>query len=721
MLTLLYIVVAKIKKITKFGKKRIWLSKRGIASEVTRLMNLELFVTNPDIFFERELSWLNFNERVLEEAEDDSNPLMEKLRFLCITESNMDEFYMVRVAGHINDLKSVNSRLMNGMSKSEMLHEVSTKVRMLVERQYSLLTNSLLPNLKEKGINILLDPAELTPEEILFIDDYYKSNVAPILTPLAIDISHPFPHILNKTLNLAISLNSKDKTQAQTLFAIVQVPSVLPRFFKLPTGGRYILLEQIIKMHLSELFFGMEVTEAVPFRIIRDADISIEKMEDTIKDLLTSVKNELKNRIWGEAVRLDIQQCSNGFIKSMMQEMLDLNEDEIYVIPGIINLVDLNYFYNIDKRSSLKFHPIQSRNVIDADHIHEIFSIIRKKDQLFHHPYESFQVIEDLLARASEDPKVLAIKMTLYRTSGDSMIIQSLEKAAENGKQVTVLVELTARFDEERNVRWAQRLEDAGVHVVYGIVGLKIHSKMLLIVRKEGEVLKRYVHLGTGNYNSITSRFYTDLSLLTVNPDITEDVAVLFNAITSFERMPQLKELSSSPSFLKDRLIQLIRNEAENAKNGNDSGIVLKVNSISDPDIILELYKASCAGVKIDMIIRGICCIKPGIPGLSENIKVISVVGMLLEHSRIYIFNNNNPKDPLVYLASADCMPRSFLKRIEVMFPILDKKNKERVLKIVKTMLSDNTKARMLHPDGAYTKVEKKGKNINAHLEMSNI
>ena len=683
-------------------------------------MSIEIDIQNPDIFFERELSWLDFNQRVLEEAEDSNNPLLNRLQFLCITETNMDEFYMVRIAGHKNVLKKDNNtRMLNGHSRSELLQEISAKVRIMVDRQYSLLEDQLLPALNENGIFILKNPSSLDKEELEFVNEYYYSSVGPILTPLAIDISHPFPHILNKTLNLAISLSSTESGQSQNLFAIVQVPSALPRFIKLPSGDRYMLLEEIIKMHLSELFFGMKVSNAIPFRIIRDADISIDKMEESMGDLLTSVKNELKNRIWGDAVRLDIQQCPDDFIKTMMQEMLELEEQDIMEVPNIINLNDLNYFFNLDKRTSLKFPNIKPETKISFNNAQELFQMIRKKDVLLHHPFEPFQIIEDALIHASKDPKVLAIKMTLYRSGRESSIIQSLETAAENGKQVTVLVELTARFDEERNVRWAKHLEDAGVHVVYGIVGLKIHSKMMLIIRKEQDGLRRYVHLGTGNYNALTARHYTDLSLLTSNKNITDDVAVLFNAITSFVRMPELKEISSAPYFLKSKFISLIRQEVANEKEGKSSGMTLKMNSLSDPDIIIELYKASKAGVKIDLIVRGICCLKPGIKGLSENINVISVIGRLLEHSRIYIFNNNN--DPQIFLASADCMPRNFMRRIEVMFPVLNPKNKERILKIVKIILKDNTNARKLHSDGSYQKVEKKGKEINSQLEMTKI
>ncbi|MBE7413138.1 MAG: polyphosphate kinase 1 [Leptospiraceae bacterium] len=678
---------------------------------------------NSELFFDRELSWLDFNCRVLEEAKNPENPILERLKFLCITETNLDEFFMIRVAGLRFHKKAGNDeKSLNGMRISEILLSISKKVSEFVESQYRILTETIMPELKQNGINIIVNPSELNQDEIKFIKKYYKEEVSSILTPLSIDPSHPFPHVLNRTLNLAIVLSSdEDKVTRRDLFAVVQVPSVLPRFLKLPNSEseeRFFPLEEIIKLHLSDIFFGMTIKEIHAFRILRDADISFN--EETANDLLLSVKNELKNRIWGDAVRLDVHQGAAGLVKSTLEELNFLNETEIHEIPSILNLNDLMYFYGLEKTAHLKFPFFISKNALQLENPEKIFSAIRKSDKLLHHPFDSFQTIEELLKIASEDPKVLAIKMTLYRTSGDSPIIQYLGQAAENGKQVTVLVELKARFDEERNIKWAQKLEDSGVHVVYGVVGLKIHCKMMLIVRRENDKLRRYVHLGTGNYNSTTAKYYTDISLLTMNEEITEDVGLLFNALTSFARMPKLKKLSAAPHNLKKDILDLISEETTNAEKGIESKIFLKMNSLVDPDVMVALYKASIAGVKIDLVIRGVCCIRPGIPGVSENIQVRSIVGRFLEHSRIYIFHNNGK--PKIFLASADCMPRNFEKRIEVMFPILDEKMKSKILEIKDYILRDNTKARILLSNGIY-KILTPGTEqpFNSQMELTQI
>jgi polyphosphate kinase len=684
----------------------------------------QIDISNPEIFFDRELSWVDFNFRVLEEAQSLENPLLERLKFLCITESNLDEFFMVRVAGLINVRQNGGEeRSLNGQTTSQIILSLSKKVADFTESQYSTL-NQILRELKKEGINLIHNPDELSPEEIKYVKDYYKKEVSSILTPLAIDTSHPFPHILNRSLNLAILLTSDDDKTKRELFAVVQVPSVLPRFLQLPTQEeekRFFPLEEIIKLHLSDLFYGMKVKEIHPFRIIRDADIAINE-EETASDLISVMKTELKNRMWGDAIRLDLMKGS-GRVRELLKELLEIEDYQLYEMDGLLNLSDLMYFYGIEKASTshLKFTFSPPKPGFYGKSLDSIFQNIRKGDKLLHHPYESFKSIEDMLKQASSDPKVLAIKMTLYRTSGDSPIIQYLSEAAENGKQVTVLVELKARFDEERNIRWAKKLEDSGVHVVYGVVGLKIHCKMLLIVRKEDDSLNRYVHLGTGNYNSTTARFYTDLSLFTCNHEITEDVALLFNVITSNAKMPKLNKISAAPVFLKEQFIRLIEEETKIAESKNSAKIIFKMNSLVDPDVIIALYKASQAGVQIDLIIRGICCLKPGIPGVSENIRVRSIVGRYLEHSRIYFFGNGG--DPKIFLASADCMPRNFLRRIEVMFPILEKKNRDKIQKILKIQLSDNTSARVLQSDGSYIRlIPQKGESaINAQIDMVSI
>lgn len=690
-----------------------------------KLVNMSTIdLSNPEIFFDRELSWVDFNFRVLEEAQSETNPVLERLKFLCITESNLDEFFMVRVAGLLNIQSSgADERSLNGQSTTEIITSLSKKVSDFVFAQYKTLAD-LIKLLKKENINLIQNPEELTQEEIKIIKEYYKKDVSSILTPLAIDTSHPFPHILNRTLNLAIILNANDDKSKRDLFAIVQVPSVLPRFLKLPDKGdekRFFPLEEIIKLHLSDLFYGMKVKEIHPFRIIRDADIAFNE-EENAGDLISVMKTELKNRMWGDAIRLDVM-TGSGRIRELLKSLLAIEEHQLYEVEGLLNLGDLMYFYSVEKAatSHLKFTFPAAKTGFYGKSLDNIFQNIRKSDKLLHHPYESFKSIEDMLKKASADSKVLAIKMTLYRTSGDSPIIQYLSEAAENGKQVTVLVELKARFDEERNIRWAKKLEDSGVHVVYGIVGLKIHCKMLLIVRKEDDILNRYAHLGTGNYNSTTARFYTDLSLFTNNPEITEDVALLFNVITSNAKMPKMNKIFAAPIYLKETFLELINEEINFAKKGKPSSIMFKMNSLVDPDVIIALYKASQAGVEIDLIIRGICCLKPGIPGVSENIKVRSIIGRYLEHSRIYFFSNGG--DPKYFLASADCMPRNFLRRIEVMFPILDDKNKDKIKKIVNLQLKDNTSARVLQSDGSYIRLyPPKGKQaINAQVDMVNL
>jgi polyphosphate kinase len=682
-------------------------------------MNTTISPDNYEIFFDRELSWIDFNLRVLDEARNISNPILERLKFLSISESNLDEFYMVRVAGVRERLLSgFEEKGLTGLSSSEILKEISVRVADLVNQQYDLLNSNILPELVKNNIHLIQNTNELKRDDIAFLKIYYKEEVSDILTPLAIDKSHPFPHILNKSLNLAITLNERDDKSGRDLFAMVQVPSVLPRFIELPRESnqrRFFPLERIIELHLSDLFYGMQVKEINAFKIIRDSDISIR--EDNTGDLLSTVKKELKNRTWGDAVHLYVSQKTPPIVKTILREALGLEDYEIMEVSNIINLTDLMYFYNLSDFTNLKFPSIVPKNIMSEHDLDRVFSIIRKGDLLFHHPYDTFQAVEDLLKFASLDPKVLAIKMTLYRTSGDSPIIQYLKQAAENGKQVTVLVELKARFDEERNIMWAQRLEDSGVHVVYGVVGMKVHCKMLLIVRRETDKLRRYVHLSTGNYNSATAKFYTDLSLFTKNEEITDEVSSLFNVMTSFAKMPKFKTLSVAPLYLRDDVITFILREAENAKKGEKGYIFMKMNSLVDPDVVIALYEASCAGVKVDLVVRGICCLKPGIPGLSENISVRSIVGRFLEHSRIYMYYNKGHNN--LYLASADCMPRNFYKRIEVMFPITDSNNKKRIFKIIDLILKDNVKARLLGSDGVYSRINHGDVNpVDSQVEL---
>ena len=677
-------------------------------------------LSNSQLFFDRELSWLDFNYRVLEEACDQTNPILERLKFLCITESNLDEFYMVRVAGLRDQLNSgQDEKSLTGMRTSELLFEISNKVNQFVKSQYEVLESDILPTLKQNNIHILQKISELKSSEIAFIKKYYNEQVSSILTPLAIDPAHPFPHLLNRSLNLAITLSEEDGLKNS--FAIVQVPSVLPRFLELPKDKdgerRYYPLEGIITHHLSDLFYGKTVKDIHPFKIIRDSELSIQEEEG---DLLANVKKELRNRFWGEAVRLDVNSTIPLNMKQSVMELLKIQEHEIFEVPNLLNLNDFMFFYGLSDTSHLKFPVIPSKDKLQDIPIDRIFQMMRRGDLVFHHPYDSFKSVENLLKFASTDPKVLGIKMTLYRTSGDSPIIQYLKQAAENGKQVTVLVELKARFDEERNIIWAQRLEDSGVHVVYGVIGLKIHCKLLYIVRKESEKLKRYVHMSTGNYNPSTAKYYTDISLFTNNVDITGDVGTLFNALTSSGKMPRLKTISAAPDYLHTDILDLIKTETENAKKGQPAKIFLKMNSLVDKDVILSLYEASRAGVKVNLVIRGICCLIPGIPEVSENIEVRSIIGRYLEHSRIYVFENNG--DPKVFLASADCMPRNFFKRIEVMFPILDIKIKQKIFNIIETILNDNVKARILNNEGKYIKLTPgESQPLDSQLELAKI
>ncbi len=686
-------------------------------------MTLELREDNLELFFDRELSWLDFNFRVLEEAKDHSNPILERLKFLCITESNLDEFYMVRVAG-IREmmLAGAEEKGLSGLKPQEVLLEISLKAKNLIKEQQNTLKHDILPELKKNGITIIQDTSQLLNGDVQFLKIYYKEEVSGVLTPLAVDPAHPFPHLLNKTLNLALTLQD-NSDRDKILFALVQVPSVLPRFVELPSNGtserRFFPLEKIIELHFSDLFYGMQVKEISAFKIVRDADISIRE-DNFTSDLLTVVKKEIKNRIWGNAVRLDIISSSSAYICSTLRDLLGLQEYEVFNVDNILNTTDLMYFYGLSDTNHLKFTPIQPKNFFANISLDKIFQQIRKGDILLHHPYDSFQAVEDILKFASQDPKVLAIKMTLYRTSGDSPIIQYLQQAAENGKQVTVLVELKARFDEERNIMWSQRLEDSGVHVVYGVVGLKIHCKLLLIVRRESDRLRRYAHLSTGNYNPITAKYYTDLSLFTQAQEITEEVGALFNVMTSFSEMPNFQYIKAAPKYLHSALLKLIQNETEIAKKGKPSYIFMKMNALVDKQIILALYEASQVGVKIDLVIRGICCLKPGIPGISENITVRSIVGRFLEHSRVFLFENKGKRD--IYLSSADCMPRNFFKRIEALFPVLDKSNKARIEKIISIILSDNVKARFLDHNGIYSKPKViDQKLVDSQIELAKV
>jgi len=707
----------------EFSKDKIIESKNEIstnnpkkkANKITKNNHL-LSINNYDLFFNRELSWLEFNYRVLEEAIRKDNPLLERLKFIAIYDNNMNEFFMVRVAGLKQIVaSSINEIQLDGKTAEETLKEIHKKVHQLTITKYNVL-NEILEQLKSKGIEIYQDTQKI--EKILdnkdkkFIKDFFKKELFKILTPLAIDPSHPFPRILNGKLNLAIKLRL-ERNPNKISYAIVEVPSdVLPRFIELPaknkfslTIRRFITLEEIIKLHIKELFGNNEIISIHGFTINRNSELSIEEVSS--ENLLSTIEEELKNRKWGEAVRLSYRKGMPNDLKDFLRKQLDLKEEETYEKNGMLNLFNLMEIYEkIQDRPDLRDVPFIPRNTITLENLSDIFELIKQKDILLHHPYDSFQPVIDFLQAAATDKDVLAIKQTLYRTSGDSPIVKLLIEAAERGKQVTALVELKARFDEERNIVWAREMEKHGIHVVYGLVGLKIHAKVLQVIRREKDGVRSYVHLSTGNYNPNTAKIYTDLAILTADPEINNDVSNLFHALTGYASIPKFSKISVAPIDLRQTLMKLIEKEIANAQAGKPASIKIKINSLVDADMILLLYKASMAGVKIDLNVRGICCLKPNLPGISENIRVVSIVGRFLEHSRIYYFENNG--NPKIFLSSADLMPRNLNRRVEILFPIEDPDLKNKVIHILDVIFRDNHNARLLLPDGKYIRLTPK-------------
>ncbi len=658
-----------------------------------------------EYYINREISWLAFNRRVLEEAEYPGNPLLERLRFLSITSSNLDEFFMVRVAHLKDQIKAGYGILENKtkMSPRRQMKAINQQAHEFVDRQYQLWCEFLLPELKSEGIH-LLHADELNQTQKEFITDYFYHNIYPTLTPLAVDASRPFPMLLNKSLNLAVLLESEDKDLPQ-LFAVVQVPSVLPRFVHVPSvceeEFHFVLLEDIIKQFIDMLFYGNRIISVSTFRITRNADITLD--EEAAIDLLEEISKEIKKRSRGAAVRLEIQADCDPVIEQMLQESLHIHKKDIYKVDGPIDFSFLMKFSNLEGYDHLRneeMPPLPPQDFIGET---DIFEAISKRDILVHHPFESFEPVILLLKQAAEDPNVLAIKQTLYRVSGNSPVIQHLMRAAENGKQVTVVVELKARFDEENNILWAKQLEKAGCHVIYGLVGYKIHCKLLLVVRQEGGRLRRYVHMSTGNYNESTARFYTDIGMFTANDDLAIDASAIFNHLSGYMKAPVWRKIYAAPLGMKDKFLQLIDQEIQHAKAGKQARIIAKMNSLTDKDIIKALFKASIAGVTIDLIVRGICCLRPGIPGVSENIRVRSIVGLFLEHSRIYYFFNDG--EEIIYLSSADWMTRNLQRRVETMFPITQPDLQQRIMEILDANLRDNVKARKLLPDGNYLHV----------------
>jgi len=659
----------------------------------------------------RELSWLAFNERVLGEARDKSIPLFERLKFLSITASNLDEFFMIRVAS-LKDMvhAGYTKKDIAGLTAQEQIDEITEETRGLVALQYSTYLRSLLPALRQQGLHVIQEHEALTEEQGRYVDRYFRDNVYPVLTPMAVDSSRPFPLIRNKTLNIGALLSKKNQETQELEFATVQVPSVLPRIVRLPDSKdgskNVILLEEIIERNMKQLFLSYDIVCSAPYRVMRNADLTIE--EDEAADLLKEIQKQLKKRQWGEVIRLEVEEKMDKRLLKLLRKELDIREEALYKINGPLDLTFLMKMYGLDGFDSLKNPKHVPAPVRELPPDCDIFEEIRKGDVLLHHPYQTFDPVVKFVRDAASDPKVLAIKQTLYRVSGNSPIIAALAQAAENGKQVSVLVELKARFDEENNILWAKMLEKAGCHVIYGLVGLKTHSKITLVVRREEDGIRRYVHLGTGNYNDSTAKLYTDLGLMTCSAPIGEDATAVFNMLSGYSEPAGWNKLSLAPLWLKDRFLQLIGREKEHAQNGGEGRIIAKMNSLCDREVIEALYEASAAGVKIDLIIRGICCLKVGIPGVSENISVRSIVGNFLEHSRIFYFYNSGQEE--VFCSSADWMPRNLEKRVEILFPIEQKELKEEVVHILETELLDNVKAHILQLDNTYIKADRRGR-----------
>lgn len=665
-------------------------------------------------YYNRELSWMDFNDRVLEEALDKKNPIMERLRFLGITASNLDEFFMVRVAGVKAQIHSgYRAADLSGLTPSELLVKLTEKIRDFTEKQYSGLHRSILPALKKDRIRFLT-PEEMNDRQKKYISDYFERVLFPVLTPLAVDRSRPFPILSNKSLNLAVRLKNGD----ETCFALVQVPSILSRFLEVPseTSKVFILLENIIMYKINDLFGLYGIEACSPFRLTRNADLEI---DEDAEDLLMEVEKSIKKRKRGRPVRLEILQKCDRETKDFLIEMLHLKDEDIFEVPGPIDLTFFTKFASLPGYENLCFEPIRPVYQPDAFWGHEdIFEAIREKDRMVHHPYESFQYVADFIHRAADDENVLAIKQTLYRVSIHSSVIAALIRAAGNGKQVTVLVELKARFDEENNINWAKKLEQAGCHVIYGLAGLKTHCKILLVVRREEDGIRRYLHMGTGNYNDSTAKIYTDIGVFTCREPYGIDASSLFNVLTGYSRPPEYRKFIVAPNGMREFFQRMIAKEVENAQKGLPCGITAKMNSLVDPELIQNLYRASQAGVPVKMAVRGICCLIPGLPGISENITIHSIVGQLLEHSRIYCFENGG--NPRIYMGSADWMPRNLDRRVELVFPVEGEELRARAFDILDTIFSDNINARIMQPDTSYLRVDRRGKQpVNCQTEFA--
>lgn len=673
-----------------------------------KLDNSKAFAPGP--YVNREQSWIDFNYRVLDEAFDKSNLIMDRFKFLAITASNLDEFFSVRIAGLADQVNvGYNKKGLDGRTPSQQLELLNGLTHEFMKRQYNCLNKSLLPELDRLGIHFV-DYAELSDEEKSFVEDYFNSTCFPVITPQAIDVSRPFPLLTSNATYLIIQLanqGKKKKKKVDDLWAIVEIPSVLDRIIALPgKNERYIFIEKIIAQHIGELFPGYKVKNVSEFRITRNADLDID--EDEAEDLLIEIEKSIKQRKWGAAVRLEITHDMNKKTKEQLIDWLDLKEEDVFVSTGPLDLKTFMKFQGLPEFSELRKETWSPKVHPDFYKEDDIFKVISERDRIIHHPFESFDTVVDFVRQAADDPNVLAIKQTLYRVSGNSPIIDALIDAANNGKQVTALVELKARFDEENNIEWAKKLEKSGVHVIYGLPGLKIHGKAILVVRKEDDEIKRYVHLGTGNYNDVTAGMYTDIGMFTTNESIASDISNLFNKLSGYSLFDMWHKISVAPTTLRTTFEELIDREIANVKKGGEGKIFAKMNALVDDGIINKLYEASQAGVEIDLLVRGMCSLIPGIEGVSDNIKVHSIVGEFLEHSRIYKFHNNGKEE--VYLASADWMQRNLNRRIEILFPIEDEEAKKKILHIIDTAWNDTIKTRTLDNSGNYNRIDKRGK-----------
>lgn len=672
-------------------------------------------LSDPQYFINRELSWLEFNQRVLDQAQDPSVPLLERLKFLCIVSSNLDEFFEVRVAGLKQVVQAASQDTgPDGLTAAQQLSAISTRVRRLVDDQYACWREEIQPQLAENGVRFHQYP-KVGAAERKYFEKYFEEQIFPVLTPLAIDPAHPFPQLLNKSLNLIVELEGENLT---TDLAVVQIPRILPRVLPFPKkkkdGDDFIFLGNLIQAHVGRLFHGVKVRGAHMFRITRNSNLYVD--EEEARNLLRAIEDELRKLNRGNAVRLEVPDDCPAELTGRLCEIFNLEKDDVYRVESPINLVRLMPIATELDRPDLKYKRFTPVTVVGLGEEHDIFFHIRKGDILLHHPYDSFQTVLDFIGQAAEDAQVLAIKQTLYRTSSDSPIIPLLIQASRQGKQVVVVIELKARFDEAANIKWARQLREAGVDVVYGVAGLKTHAKMAMVVRREYDGIRRYVHLGTGNYHPSTARLYTDLSYFTARPEITEDVANLFNTVTGVSQLPPPHKLLVAPWHLHRQILELIDREIEHARAGRPAGIFAKMNALVQEEIIKALYRASQAGVPVKLLVRGICALRPGLPGVSENIEVRSIVGRFLEHSRICRFENGG--DPRYFLGSADWMERNFFHRVEAVFPVESKAMKDHVQEIIDCFARDNVKAKILQPGGTYLPAPVKGKPFNAQEEF---